>query len=61
MAKKDKIPSILYVPLEHNGDDGLFCAGANLICIADMGEKKQVGIYKLSEIVEVEGKAVIVR
>lgn len=58
-AKKEKFPQIQYIVKGASGD--CYFSGPDLTAVAQLGEKTEVGIYKLSEIVEVEGKAVIVR
>ena len=58
MAKKEKLPSSLYVKLEEDGDIEYFVAGTEFSALVEMGETAKIGVYTRSEVVEVEGKAV---
>jgi hypothetical protein len=54
MATKLKLPQFLYVRIEEDGDNSYFVADASVDLIADMGEKRTFGTYKLVETGTVE-------
>ena len=60
MAKKDKFPSVMYAKISTEGKEEYFDAGRDFSALVDMGETARIAIYNLSDIVEVEGTAVIV-
>jgi hypothetical protein len=57
MTKKETFPKAGYAVF----DDGHLIFGENLSAMVDMEETVKVGVYQLVEVIDVEGKAVIVR
>ena len=57
MAKKEILPSSIYVVKRVNGDVEWLEAGEELTGMVAMGEKTEFGVYTLTTVGEVEGKA----
>jgi hypothetical protein len=56
-----KFPKVLYVKKEKDGDNSYFIADAALSDVVEIGESRDVAMYKLTEIGKAEGVVSVVK